>query len=100
MKVIDDRGNELLIVKPVKRGDGNERLQSFEVNEPILNSPVREPTRYWYIQEGEAADTDGRPPAAFVFPPTRPERAVEHRRGLLLAIDRSTHRATSWPWST
>ena len=26
-----------------------------EVSEPIQNSPFEKPTRYWYIQEGEAA---------------------------------------------
>ena len=25
---------------------------SFEVSEPILNSPFQRPAKYWYIQEG------------------------------------------------
>ena len=26
---------------------------SFEVSQPILNPPFAEPSRYWYIREGE-----------------------------------------------
>jgi type III restriction enzyme len=42
---------------------------SFEVPEPILNSPFERPSRYWYIREGETAvQREGRRPA-FVFKP-------------------------------
>lgn len=42
---------------------------SFEVGQPILNSPFEEPRRYWYIQEGESPRLlDGRRPA-MVFQP-------------------------------
>ena len=42
---------------------------SFEVREPILNSPFAPPTRYWFIQPGEdPVCRDGRRPA-IVFQP-------------------------------
>ncbi|HXJ95241.1 MAG TPA: DEAD/DEAH box helicase family protein, partial [Terriglobia bacterium] len=42
---------------------------SYEVSEPILNSPFEKPAEYWYIQEGEEPQqrTGRRPPV--VFPP-------------------------------
>lgn len=47
---------------------------SFEVSEPIQNSPFHEPERYWYIREGEQPQLkDGRR-ASVVFPP-RDQRA-------------------------
>ncbi len=42
---------------------------SYEVSEPIQNSPFEKPSRYWYIQEGEQLQLrDGRRPPV-VFPP-------------------------------
>jgi type III restriction enzyme len=42
---------------------------SYEVSEPILNSPFVRPGRYWYIQEGEQPDLrQGRRPPV-IFPP-------------------------------
>jgi type III restriction enzyme len=42
---------------------------SYEVNEPILNSPFDEPLRYWFIREGyEPELKEGRRPA-IVYPP-------------------------------
>ena len=42
---------------------------SYEVPEPIQNSPFEKPARYWYIQEGEEPQlrTGRRPPV--IFPP-------------------------------
>ena len=42
---------------------------SYEVSEPILNSPFEKPSRYWYIQEGEEPEqrSGRRPPV--IFPP-------------------------------
>jgi len=38
-------------------------MSSFEVSEPILNSPFQEPQSYWYICEGEPpVQKDGRRP--------------------------------------
>lgn len=42
---------------------------TYEVDTPILNSPFEQPERYWFLQEGEAAQLrDGRRPA-IVYPP-------------------------------
>ncbi|MCZ8225714.1 MULTISPECIES: DEAD/DEAH box helicase family protein [unclassified Microcystis] len=42
---------------------------SYEVNEPILNSPFDEPSQYWFIREGyEPELKEGRRPA-IVYPP-------------------------------
>lgn len=42
---------------------------SFEVTQPIINSPYQEPTSYWFIREGETPQRiDGRRPA-MVFQP-------------------------------
>lgn len=42
---------------------------SFEVAEPILNSPFDEPHHYWYIREGEQPDCRAGRRRAIVFPP-------------------------------
>src|SRR5271169_2455336 len=42
---------------------------SFEVAEPIQNSPFHEPERYWYIREGEHPQLKEGRRAAVVFPP-------------------------------
>jgi type III restriction enzyme len=44
-------------------------MSSYEVSEPILNSPFEKPAEYWYIQEGEQPERrKGRRPPV-VFPP-------------------------------
>src|SRR3990170_3921195 len=44
-------------------------MSSYEVPEPIQNSPYEKPKKYWYIQEGEDPDLrDGRR-LSVVFPP-------------------------------
>jgi type III restriction enzyme len=44
-------------------------MSTYEVPTPILNSPYVEPTRHWYIQEGEEPEERaGRRPSV-VFPP-------------------------------
>jgi len=44
-------------------------MTSFEVSEPILNSPFEEPKKYWYIREGEQpVQKDERRPS-LIFPP-------------------------------
>jgi type III restriction enzyme len=49
---------------------------SFEVGEPIQNSPFEEPLRYWYIREGEHPQLiEGSRRAAVVFPPRDQKRA-------------------------
>jgi hypothetical protein len=32
---------------------------SYEVSEPILNSPYEEPKQYWYIRKGETPSGQG-----------------------------------------
>ena len=44
-------------------------MSSYEVSEPIQNSPFEKPSRYWYIQEGEEPQLrEGRRPPV-IFPP-------------------------------
>jgi type III restriction enzyme len=44
--------------------------QYVEVREPILNTPFENPTRFWYIREGEMPQlVEGRRRPAVVFPP-------------------------------
>ena len=44
-------------------------MNSYEVSEPILNSPFEKPAEYWYIQEGEQPQRrKGRRPPV-IFPP-------------------------------
>lgn len=44
-------------------------MSSYEVSQPILNSPYQEPDLYWYIREGEPPEKrDGRR-RAVVWPP-------------------------------
>lgn len=42
---------------------------SFEVAEPILNSPFEEPREYWYIREGEMPERRTGRRRSVVFPP-------------------------------
>lgn len=62
---------------------------SYEVSEPIQNSPFEKPVRYWYIQEGEEPElrTGRRPPV--VFPP--PDQREEWTETALL------HRSKEYP---
>jgi hypothetical protein len=47
----------------------SERTVSYEVSQPILNSPFQKPGREWYIQQGEQPKLrDSRSPPV-VFPP-------------------------------
>src|SRR4051812_12661939 len=52
-------------------------MTSYEVSEPILNSPFAEPQQHWFIQEGETPELrNGRRPS-LVYPP-RDERKDKH----------------------
>lgn len=45
---------------------------TYEVNEPILNSPFDEPSRYWFIRDGyEPELREGRRPSIVYPPPGR-----------------------------
>ena len=57
---------------------------SFEVGEPIQNSPFEEPKRYWYIREGEHPQLiEGSRRAAVVFPPRDQRRAWDEDERIL-----------------
>src|SRR6266542_1577039 len=59
-------------------------MSSFEVEEPILNSPFAEPTEYWQIEEGKPpARATGRRRAGYFYrDPRGPEpEAGEAARG-------------------
>lgn len=59
---------------------------SYEVNEPILNSPFDEPSRYWFIREGyEPELKEGRRPA-IVYPPR--EGGIDWNLGKVLKPSR------------
>ncbi len=59
---------------------------TYEVNEPILNSPFDEPSRYWFIRDGyEPELREGRRPS-IVYPPR--EGSVEWELGQVLKPSR------------
>jgi type III restriction enzyme len=62
-------------------------MASYEVSEPILNSPFEKPSRYWYIREGEQPELRAgrRPP--IVFPP-RDQKEPWTVDGRLLAVSK------------
>ena len=82
--MIDDRGNELLVVQSLEvRDTGDEQI--YEVPQPILNSPFDEPAEHWHIVEGEApgaASRAGARPIYFYRDPkaNRTPRAKPSRR--------------------
>ena len=44
-------------------------MSSYEVSEPILNSPFKKPALYWYIREGEEPQQrEGRRPPVIFAP--------------------------------
>ena len=68
VKVIDDRGNELLVVKSPRRGVMTD-TSAFEVAEPILNSPFEEPPEHWQIEEGKLPErAAGTAPGRLLLP--------------------------------
>ena len=60
---------------------------SFEVGEPILNSPFAEPTAHWYLRRGDEPEKrEGRRPS-FVFQPTTVSAAWDTSDHLLEQLD-------------
>jgi type III restriction enzyme len=57
---------------------------SFEVAEPILNSPFEEPRQYWYIREGEAPEKRSGRRRSIVFPPRTQKAEWDLSDGTLL----------------
>ena len=69
---------------------------SFEVSEPILNSPFDKPKEYWYIQEGEEPGRrEGRRPSV-VFPPR--DQKEEWTATPLLRRSKNIPPDTRWRW--
>jgi len=58
-------------------------MSDFEVPNPILNTPYEEPTRYWFIREGEPPELrEGRRPSV-VYPPSDTPSAWDLSEGVL-----------------
>jgi type III restriction enzyme len=53
---------------------------SYEVSEPIQNSPFEKPNRYWYIREGEEPQLRERRRPPVIFPPRDPEAGMDTDR--------------------
>ena len=55
-------------------------MSSYEVEQPILNSPYDEPAEHWYIEEGKQPERrPGRRPAGYFYrDPTAPPTEGEH----------------------
>ncbi len=58
-------------------------MSSYEVSEPIQNSPFEKPDRYWYIQEGEEPELRTGRRAPVVFPPREQTEPWTTKPGLL-----------------
>jgi hypothetical protein len=48
---------------------------SLAVDQPIINNPYQEPTRWWDYQEGQPVLKDGRRPAGYYLAPRTRARA-------------------------
>ena len=64
-------------------------MSSFEVNQPILNSPYYEPAEHWYIEEGlQPERREGRRKAGYFYrdPKAPASDATQEARGLWLEL--------------
>jgi len=55
-------------------------MSSYEVPEPILNSPFEKPKEYWYIQEGEQPELAAGETAPGYFSTPRSEGRMDGDR--------------------
>ncbi len=63
-------------------------MNSYEVPEPILNSPFDEPQEYWQISEGELPrKLSGRRPAMYYYKPPMAPTETESTEGAGIAIE-------------
>src|SRR5919109_1569953 len=70
-------------------------MSSYEVEQPILNSPYDEPAEHWHIDEGKPPERrPGRRPAGYFYrdptaPPTEgePEARADFLQGLTIPLD-------------
>ncbi len=69
VKVIDDRGNELMVVRPLDWLRPMADASSFEVEEPILSSPLRGTGRALADRRGQGSRdaVPGRRPAGYFY---------------------------------
>src|SRR5688500_12101591 len=58
-------------------------MSSYEVPEPILNTPFDEPAEYWYIEQGKLAERRQGRRASVVFPPRDQSQPWEKATGIL-----------------
>ena len=64
-------------------------MSSYEVPEPILNSPYEEPGEHWHIVEGEAPQKlPGRRPAMYFYrdPEAKPEKYAGSEIGTAIEL--------------
>jgi type III restriction enzyme len=77
-------------------------MSSYEVPEPILNSPFEEPLEHWHIVEGEAPHRlPGRRPAMYFYrdPKAKPEREARDEVGTaieLKLVNRIRRQVRAW----
>jgi type III restriction enzyme len=77
-------------------------MSSYEVKQPILNSPYDEPAEHWHIEEGQQPERrPGRRPAGYFYrDPTAPPTEGEHEaRGQwveLALVNRIRERLKEW----
>ena len=58
-------------------------MSSYEVPEPILNTPFDDPGEYWYIEQGKQAQRRKGRCASVVFPPRDQSQPWEPVPGIL-----------------
>lgn len=65
--------------------------ESFEVPEPILNSPFEEPQKHWFIREGHTPELRASRRPALVYPPRDQKREWDLSDGTLKRSDEYTN---------
>ncbi len=77
-------------------------MSSYEVPEPIINSPFDEPKQHWHIEEGKDPEMrPGRRPAMYFYrdPKAKPQRHEPGNVGIaieLKLVNRIRERVASW----
>jgi type III restriction enzyme len=64
-------------------------MSSYEVPEPIINSPFDEPKQHWHIEEGKDPELrPGRRPAMYFYrdPKAKPERSEQGNVGIAIEL--------------
>jgi len=77
-------------------------MSSYEVPEPIINSPFDEPRQHWHIEEGKDPELlPGRRPAMYFYrdPKAKPDRNQQGNVGIaieLKLVNRIRERVAAW----